>query len=74
MSSSGIRLGAWDYLRWRDITPIKRDAKIIVYAGDDEEYVSFITPEAYFQLENWMEYRKESGEKIDENSWLMRQL
>jgi hypothetical protein len=79
MSSSGIRLGAWDYLRWRDITPITRDgniiaAKIIVYAGDDEEYISFITPEAYFQLEKWMEYRKESGENIDENSWLMRQL
>jgi integrase len=79
MSSSGIRLGAWDYLRWRDITPIKRDgnivaAKIIVYAGDNEEYISFITPEAYFQLENWMEYRKGSGEKIYENSWLMRQL
>ena len=49
-------------------------AKIVVYAGDDEEYFSFITPEAYYQLENWMEYRNESGEKIDGNSWLMRQL
>lgn len=79
MSSSGIRLGAWDYLRWRHIEPIKREgkiaaAKIIVYAGDDEEYISFVTPEAYFQLENWMEYRKESGEKVDDNSWVMRQL
>jgi integrase len=79
MSSSGIRLGAWDYLRWRNIEPVNRDgkiaaARIVVYAGDDEEYVSFVTPEAYFQLENWMEYRKASGEKVDENSWLMRQL
>ena len=79
MSSSGIRLGAWDYLRWKHIEPIKRDAKIVaakivVYAGDDEEYFSFITPEAYYQLENWMDYRQESGEKIDGNSWLMRQL
>jgi hypothetical protein len=30
--------------------------------------------EAYFELEKWMEYRKESGENIDENSWVMRQL
>jgi len=79
MSSSGIRLGAWDYIRWKHIQPIKRQgtnvaAKIVVYAGDDEEYFSFITPEAYYQLENWMEYRKGSGEKIDGNSWLMRQL
>jgi hypothetical protein len=79
MSSSGIRLGAWDYLRWRHIEPITRDgrivaAKILVYAGDDEEYTSFMTPEAFHHLENWMEYRKESGEKVDENSWVMRQL
>ena len=79
MASSGIRLGAWDYIRWKHIQSVKRDgnivaAKIIVYAGDDEEYFSFITPEAYYQLENWMKYRKESGEKIDGNSWLMRKL
>lgn len=79
MASSGIRLGAWDFLRWEHIVPIKREgkivaAKIIVYPGDDEEYFSFITPEAYFQLEKWMNYRVESGEKIDKKSWLMRQL
>jgi hypothetical protein len=79
MASSGIRLGAWDYVRWRHIKPINRcgktiAAKVIVYAGDDEEYFSFITPEAYYQLENWLEYRRESGENIDGNSWLMRQL
>jgi hypothetical protein len=79
MASSGIRLGAWDYLRWGHIQPIMREgtivaAKVIVYAGDDEEYLSFITPEAYYQLENWMEYRRESGEPVNDDSWLMRQL
>jgi hypothetical protein len=49
-------------------------AKIVVYAGDDEEYLSFITSEAYSQLKIWMEYRNESGESIDDNSWVMRQL
>jgi hypothetical protein len=39
MASSGIRLGAWDYIRWGHIRPIKRNgkivaAKMIVYAGD----------------------------------------
>ena len=79
MASSGIRLGSWDYLRWKDIKPIEHKgkivaAKIIVYAGDEEEYFSFITPEAYYELEKWMKYRKESGEEIHENSWVMRQL
>jgi hypothetical protein len=79
MSSCGIRLGAWDYLRWRHIQPIRRErkivaAKIVVYAGDDEEYFSFITAEAYYQLEKWMEYRIECSENIDEDSWVMRQL
>jgi hypothetical protein len=81
MSSSGIRLGAWDYLRWKDIQPIKRNddgeiiaAKIIVYAEDPEEYFSFITPEAYHELEKWMNYRRESGEVITGNSWVLRKM
>lgn len=41
MASSGIRLGAWNYLKWKHITPIRRDgnivaAKIIVYQGEPE--------------------------------------
>jgi hypothetical protein len=39
MTSSGIRIGAWDYLRWGNIQPIEEEgktvaAKIIVYAGE----------------------------------------
>jgi integrase len=41
MTSSGIRLGAWDYLQWGHIKPIRMNnqiiaAKIIVYAGEGE--------------------------------------
>jgi hypothetical protein len=79
MASSGIRLGAWDYLRWGDIRPIEIDgkvvaAKIIVYAGEDDEYFSFISLEAFNELQNWMKYRESSGELINDNSWLMRDL
>src|SRR6266702_6197267 len=56
MASSGIRLGAWDNLRWGNIKPFERDgkvvaAKIIVNAGDEDEYFTFITSEAYSELE-----------------------
>ena len=66
MASSGIRLGAWDYLRLGDIRPIERDgkvvaAKIIVYAGEDEEYFSYISKEALDALQSWLRYRGVRG-------------
>jgi hypothetical protein len=80
MCSSGIRLGAWDYLKWKHIIPIKNGnneiiaAKIRVYADEEEEYISFISLEAYSYLKEWIDYRKDAGEKITEESWLMRNL
>ena len=79
MSSSGIRLGAWDFLKWDHIRPIEKDgeivaAKIIVYAGEEDEYFSFISKQAYEALADWMHFREISGEMIDENSWVMRDL
>jgi integrase len=78
MASSGIRLGAWDYLRWGHIKPIEKAGKTIgkvtVYSGDEEEYFTFITPEAYYEVKKWMDYRKISGEEVTEKSWVMRHL
>ena len=76
--SSGIRVGAWDYLQWKHIIPKEKNceivaAKLIVYAGQDEEYFTFVSPEAYYELQKWKEYRKQSGEELTENSWVMRQ-
>jgi integrase len=64
MTSSGIRLSAWDYLKWKHIVPVSRHdkivaARIIVYADDDDEYFSFISREAIDALNDWMAYRKE---------------
>ena len=79
MASSGIRIGAWDYLRWGHIKPIENDgkivaAKMIVYSGDDEQHFTFMTPEAYNEIKKWMDYRRDSGEQINEKSWVMRHL
>jgi hypothetical protein len=56
MVSSGMRLGAWDYLKLKDVRPIVRDnkiiaAKIIIYSDEEDEYFSFITPEAFHSLD-----------------------
>jgi hypothetical protein len=79
MCSSGIWLGARDYLKWGHITPLERDdiiisARIKVYAGDEEQYYSFTSPEAYSELRKWMDLRQEHDEKVSESSWVMRDL
>ena len=76
MASSGIRIGAFDMLKWKDIHPITKNnevvaAKLVVYAGDEEEYIRFCTPESYFSILEWINYRKSHGEKITGDSWIM---
>ncbi len=79
MVSSGIRLGAWDYLRWGQIEPIYRNdellaAKVLVYGGEDKQYCTYISPEAYQALADWIDFRLKSGEIINSDSWVMRNL
>ena len=80
MASSGIRIGAWDYLRWKHVSPITNDkgeiiaAKLLVYAGDPEQYYTFLTPEAYHSLKDWMDFRASYGEIITGESWVMRDI
>jgi hypothetical protein len=78
MCSSGIRLGAWDFLCWKHVSPKTNEkgevvaAKLLVYAGEPEEYYTFITPEAYNVLKEWMDFRASYDEKITAESWVMR--
>ena len=80
MISSGIRIGAWDFLKWKHVKPLYNErgeviaAKLIVYAKEAEEYYSFITPEAFASLKDWMDFRASYGETITEESWLMRDI
>jgi hypothetical protein len=79
MTSSGIRGGAWDYLQWKHIMPIKRNgeivaAKIIVYAGEADSYYSLLTPEAYYACLEWMKFRESYNEIISGESWVMRDM
>ena len=35
MLSSGIRIAAWDYLKWKHITPIENEEGTIIAAKDN---------------------------------------
>lgn len=78
MIGAGIRVGSWDHLKWKHITPIfKNDAiiaaKVILKNTKiNREYFSFITPEAYYSLKDWMDFRNLHGENVTSESWLMR--
>ena len=79
MLSSGIRLGAFDFMKFKHITPILDPengelvaGKLIVYPKEPEEYFTFITPEAYLAIKEWMDFRASHGENITGESWIMR--
>jgi hypothetical protein len=82
MCSCGMRVGSWEYLQYKHIIPIhdkKTDelkaAKIILRNEKaDRDYFSFITPEAFFAIEKWMQFRKSYGETITGESYILRNL
>jgi hypothetical protein len=80
MASSGIRLESWDYLSYKDVEPIYKEGKLVaaklrVYSNKTKDsYTTFITSEAYEAIQEYIDYRKYWGEKINEESPLIRDL
>ena len=74
MVSSGIRIGALDYLRWRMLSRLRmmmgesllRNLQCIPGSGKTP---SSIHPEAHFALKDWMDFRASYGEAIP---WRLR--
>ena len=79
MLSSGCRVGSFETLKCGDIEPIEENgslagAKIKLYAGSNEEYTSFLTPEAYRSFKQYIDFRKLHGEKVTKDSPVLRDL
>ncbi len=75
--SSGVREGAIEYFQIQDYSVIERDDKIvagrlIVYRGEPEMHVTFITSEAVTALDKYIQFRKDHGEVIHRTSPLFR--
>jgi integrase len=74
MSSAGLRRGAIQYLRLRDITKVKKYClyRINVYKKEQEHYTTFCTPECARLIDQYLEWRQHLGEQLKPNSPLFR--
>jgi integrase len=74
MASSGIRVGAIQTLKVKSIKRLDRDVGIVtVYPeSKDSVYAALVTPEFLSSLDEYLKYRKSQGEKITDESWLIR--
>ena len=76
-ASSGIRVGAFNDLLWGDLRPVsygdgQQMARLLIYRGSVEEYVTFVSPECYAMLLKYREMREEAGEHVTAKSPLIR--
>jgi len=74
MSASGVRVGAFEELRIKDVFTPDFDSHgckvVLVYADSIHEYHTFIHQEAVQALDDYLEFRKNQGEEITPDSWL----
>ena len=70
LASTGIRLGAIAELKIRHLTKVSEPNnlyslyKISIYENTKDEYYTFCTPECAIAIDNYLEYRQKSGERI----------
>lgn len=77
LASSGMRIGALPELRMKHLSKIIPDSriyKITVYENSKEEYTTFCTEECGFALDEYLKFRERCGEKLDQNSPIIRKV
>jgi integrase len=74
LASTGCRIGAIPSLRLRNLEKISEFSiyKIIVYEGFKEEYITFTSPECSIAIDNYLKMRERYGEKLTDESFLIR--
>jgi len=77
-ASTGMRLAALPGITVGDLEPVDCNGselyQITVYQGyDDDEYVTFCTPECAKVLNSYLDYRRRFGENITDDSPLIRE-
>jgi integrase len=79
LASTGMRIGAIPGILIRNLESVKigvensKIYKITVYENDNEEHFTYCTPEAAKNIDEYLEIRKRYGEKLNPNSFLVRE-
>jgi hypothetical protein len=70
-----MRVDAIPFLKVRNLGRIDKYSlyKITVYENEDEEYITFCTPECAKVIDSYLEFRQRHGERIKEDSPLIRE-
>ena len=72
LSASGMRIGGFSELKLKHIQNMPNGCRsILVYDDDKAEYTTFIHQEAVEALERYLESRRNSGEVLGPDSWLI---
>lgn len=75
--STGVRVGGLACIRLKDMEYIEQYKlyRIFVYSEEfDHKYYTFCTPEAAYYIQLYLEYRKNQGEQLRQESPLIRQI
>ncbi len=74
LASSGARIGAIEYLKWQDIEPVEASgykfAKVTIYRGEKEQYLSFVSPETFELFQEYRKMRENMGEAVTSQSFV----
>ena len=73
-SSTGIRKTALVDIKLKHLEKIDNFNlyKFVIYENSKEQYITFCTPECATYIDNYIEQRKKAGEKITQESYLIR--
>jgi len=78
LTTAGLRIGALADLQVKHLSPMNsKDGKLLaglltVYANTPDQYFTFITPECYGTIQQYLEFRKRNHEKVQEDVPLIR--
>ena len=73
LASTGIRIGAMRHMKIKDLVDKGDVYKVKVYPGENEEYITFTTPECKAAIDNYLDFRKRNGELITPDGYLFVQ-